>query len=334
MRNQKESTAEPASTDAPAAAADRQGSLLIPASRKETLSEVFWRMFVFQNSGLAPGVVFLVSLASLGWVVDSTLPIVQEVGQRLLARWFGWVSIPSSFPSLLIKLAAPAVLFLIVLGVLYRNARRNARPAEYASEAPWPHKGLIVMLSKYNQRYGKHGYDSPKDIIGAIEAGTLDEDRLFDGCNWGQLAFAVRYHAPMLQQCWVVVTKGGSGDNFDQAKRLIAHLVGRTVECTRIEIADENDIGETARVISNLYTGLSKTAGGISASDVIADFTGSTAAMSGGMIIATLNEREDIEYINQRISLTQAITPEQVRAEKIIISPRTSLRIAQFFARR
>lgn len=332
MTNQKESAAKPASTEA--SAATGQGRLLIPASRKETLSEVFWRMFVFENSGLFSGVVFLVSLASLGWVVDSTLPIVQEVGQRLLARWFGPVSTPSSFPSLLIKLPAPAVLFLVVLGFLYWNGRRNARPTEYSSEAPWPHKGLIVMLSKYAKRYGKPGYDSPEDIVVAIEAGTLDQDRLFDGCNWGQLAFAVRYHAPMLQRCWVVVTKSGSGDNFDQATKLIKHFVGHPVQCTRIEIEDENDIGETAGVINNLYSGLAKTVGGISASDVIADFTGSTAAMSGGMIIATLNEREDIEYIKQGISLTQAITPEQVRAQRIIISPRTSLRIAQFFARR
>lgn len=340
MDNSESITVKPAETAAPEALAEGGKAtsgvsrFLVAPSRMETLSEVFWRMFVIENSRLGSAATFLLGLASFGWVVDSTLPVVQELGHRLLARWLGLHITPTDLSALLLKLATPAALFILVLCFLYWNARRNTRPIEYGSVAPNPHKGLIMMLSKYSKRYGKEGYDSPETIVSAIEAKTLDLDKLFDGCNWGQMAFVVRYHAPMLERCWVVVTKGGSAGHFEHAEKLIKHLAERNVECRRIEVSDENDIGETAQAISNLYCELSKHGEPISASDVIADFTGSTAAMSGGMIIATLNERENVEYVNQRASLNQSITAQQVRDEKIIISPRTSLRLVQLFARR
>jgi hypothetical protein len=56
--------------------------------------------------------------------------------------------------------------------------------------------------------------------------------------------------------------------------------------------------------------------------------------MSAGMIIATLNEKENIEYVNQRADLTSSLTHQQVRDQKIIISPRTSLRMAKILTGR
>ncbi|MEW6213257.1 MAG: hypothetical protein AB1631_33480 [Acidobacteriota bacterium] len=307
--------------------------LLASPSRKETLSEVLASMFVIEGSGFGSVATFIFSLLSFTWFIDSLLPIVQEAALRLYMRWSGATPTPTDFTSLLVKASVPSLIFMGIFVFLYWNRRRNTRPDVYDSIAPGPYKGLIVMLSKYNKRPGKEGYDSPDDIVAAIETGCLDLDKLFKGCNWGAMAFAVRYHAPALEHCWLIATKDGSTKHLDQAEQLIKHLAGRNVALHRAEIENENEIGEIANAISGLYRELTKK-GPLPPSEVIADFTGGTAAMSTGMIIATLNERENIEYVNQRAELNSSITPQQTREQKIIISPRTSLRMARILTKR
>lgn len=304
-------------------------TLLSSHSRRETLGEVLTSMFVVKGSNAGSVATFIVSFLSFGWFIDSLLPLIQEAGLRMGARLWGMAVSLTAFRAILTRAALPALIFLGVLLVLYFNRRRNTESFDYESVVPDLHQGLIVMLSPYSKRAGKDGYESPVDIVNAIDAKALDLDKLLSGCNWGQLAFVVRYHAPTLKHCWVIVTKRGSAETYRQAERLIKHLAEGDVQCHKTIIENENEISEIASVVGGLYKTL--TAGGkpLSASDVIADFTGGTAAMSAGMIIATLNENEEIEYVNQRIALTSAIDREQVRAQKIIISPRTSLRMVR-----
>jgi hypothetical protein len=304
-----------------------------PPSRRETLGEVLASMFVIEGSGAGSVLTFIISLFSFSWFIDSLLPIVHEAAMRLYERWSQTPSTPTDFTSLLIKMSLPSLIFFGVLGFLYLNRRRNIRPRVIGSIAPSPHKGLIIMLSKYSKRFGKDGYDSPEEIIAAIHGAGLDLDKLLDGCNWGPMAFVVRYHAPTLEHCWLIVTKGGSAGHFNHAEQFIKRLVERQIHIHCVEIENENEIDETANSVSGLYRELTRK-GPLQPSDVIADFTGGTAAMSAGMIIATLNEKENIEYVNQRADLTSTLTHQQVRDQKIIISPRTSLRMAKILTGR
>jgi hypothetical protein len=60
---------------------------------------------------------------------------------------------------------------------------------------------------------------------------------------------------------------------------------------------------------------------------IIADFTGGTAAMSGGMILATVEEERQIEYVRQDKPLLvdgRARTPEEIAQEQILITIRTT----------
>jgi hypothetical protein len=239
------------------------------------------------------------------------------------------------------KLLLPALVFLATIAVLALNARRNSKQRSYESIVPDPHKGLIVQLSAYNN----HGpgvqsrYESAEQIRQAASTGALDLAEVFKS-NWGQFAFAARYHAPVLRYCWVVCMQGerGSSQSYAAAEGLIKAIVkrasGRDVTCFPVGLADENDIGKTAEAVSHIYRRLRETAPELKTSDLIADFTGGTAAMSGGMILATLQEDREIEYLRRGVTLAVELDAAAVQAQRIIISPRTSHGMVELLGRR
>jgi hypothetical protein len=200
---------------------------------------------------------------------------------------------------------------------------------------------LIFLLSAYHFRSpsGQSSYASSAELRAAIDAGTLD---LAEVCksNWGQLAFAVRYHAPVLRYCWIVCTRGtrGSSRHCDMVEGIIRFIVktvaGREVTCYRIEMDDENDIAETARQVTEIYHRLPETAPDLRPRDVIADFTGGTTAMSGGMILATLYEDREIEYLRRGTALTMDLDAAAVREQRIIVSPQKLYMIVENSARK
>ena len=308
-------------------------------SRRETLAETLGQMFAVGNSGVWSVLIFALGVASLGWVTDSLLPVLHDLA-LLLAHKIRGLPVQTNFTDALIKLIVPLAWFALFIVILFWNARRNLRARAYETTVPLPHKGLIVVLSKYKRFDDKKA--RPAEIAKAIETNTLELDKVLSGCNWGHLAFVVRYHAPTLQQCWIIVTenrseeeKDGSKDDYEQAATLIKFLTKdeREVFCTQVVITNPNDIGETAQAVSRIYRELAQTNSALKPPDVIANFTGGTAAMSGGMILATLDEGREIEYVAQGIALNQAITRQQVGEQKLIVSPRTSLKLAQLFAR-
>jgi len=288
-------------------------------------------MFAFEKGrGVSSVIVFAFSVATFSWFVDACLPIVQEIGQWLLAVFTGSES-QHNFLDLLAKLALPLAVFLCVVCGLAVNAYRNTFPRRYDSVVPDPHRGLIVQLSDYNPRgpADQSVYSSVQEIKSAASSGNLNIAEILKS-NWGQLSFAVCYHAPVLKYCWIICTKGERGSSKDivAVESLINAVVksvsGRDVTCFQVEFEDENDIGHTAQKVSNIYQRLSEYAPDLLASDVIADFTGGTAAMSGGMILATLQEEREIEYIRRGVMLTVDLDATAVREQRIIISPRTS----------
>lgn len=309
-------------------------------SRRETLGEALSSLFSGSGSGLGAPLILATGLASLGWLADSILPFLHDASLLVIAKLRGQTA-DTKFEDSLNRLILPALWFTALAVILYFRRRRNLQPTIYRSVVPEPHKGLIVMLSKYGQLRGQEGYETPDEIVKSIEEDALDLDRVFAGCNWGQLAFVARYHAPTLQRCWIIVTensskeiKDGSRDEYEQAQRLIEFLVKdeRKVTCEPVVIKNPNDIGETARALSRIYRELMQTGSALQPRDVIADFTGGTAAMSGGMILATLDEGREVEYVVRGVTLQKNITPKRVRERGLIISPRTSLRMVHLFA--
>jgi len=311
-------------------------------SRRETLGEALSSMFAGSGNGLQDALTLAVGIVSLGWLADSLLPLLNDASILIIAKLRGQ-SAGTKFTDALIKSLIPVLWFTIFISFLYFRRRRNLQPLVYNSVVPEPHKGLIVMLSKYSPMRGQESYETPVEIAQATSAGSLDLNKVFAGCNWGQLAFVVRYHASTLQRCWVIVTenssekkKDGSKDESEHAEKLIGFLTKkeRVVCCEIVVIKNPNDIGETAKAISHIYHGLTQTGSTLQPRDVIADFTGGTSAMSGGMILATLDEGREIEYVIRGVTLGSDMTPQQVREHSLIISPRTSLRMAQIFARK
>jgi hypothetical protein len=308
-------------------------------TRRETLGEALTGMFM-GGSGLGAALQLAVGVASLGWLSDSLLPILQDAGLVVLYKWRG-LPAETHFADWSVKLSLPLVWFIILVVILYLRHRSRLTPRQYSSIVPAPHRGLIVMLSKYSCYNDKKA--AATEISLAIEAGKLDLDQVMKGCNWGPLAFVVRYHAPMLEKCWIIVTDDsaedecdGSANEYEHAAKLVQFIARNyhAVECEKVIIADPNDIGQAAQAISRIYRELGESDTGLRPSEVIADFTGGTAAMSGGMVMASLDDGHELEYVTRRETLSEAITPSYIREKSLIISPRTTLRLAHLLARR
>ncbi|MGA9772996.1 MAG: hypothetical protein WBV94_28455 [Blastocatellia bacterium] len=314
---------------------------LMTPSLRTTLAEALSGMFAFERGGGIKSVLlFGWSLAVFSWCVDSLLPLGQELSQ------YGWTWMRGNAPvhhfsEPAMKVVLPAFAFLLTIVGLAYNAWRNAKPHIYKSVVPDPHKGLIVQLSAYSNRGPgvQSRYETSEQILQATLKGDLDLTEIFKS-NWGQLTFAVCYHAPVLRYCWVVCTQGerGSGQSYAAAEGLIKAIVkresGRDVACFPVGLADENDIGKAAEAISHIYRHLRDTAPDLNALDIIADFTGGTAAMSGGMILATLQEDREIEYLRRGVTLATELEAAAVQEQRIIISPRTSRGMVELFGRR
>ncbi|HEX8565167.1 MAG TPA: hypothetical protein VF648_05820 [Pyrinomonadaceae bacterium] len=182
------------------------------------------------------------------------------------------------------------------------------------------------MLSDYRQFDSQPSYKNPDEIVKRIENNTLDIELVFSGCNWGQSAFAANFHALALKELWVITTEDKSSAQFERAKKLFEFIAGESIKCDEVRIKDSNNIGEVARKISQIFRQLSD----LKSEQIISDITGGTAAMSGGMILATLDEGRKIEYVRQGVKL-QNFTAKEIREQNLIISPHTSPRMAQIF---
>jgi hypothetical protein len=299
-------------------------------SRRESLTEALSSLFTISNHRLLSVLIFALGVASLGWVADSVLPLLQDLSAVLFSRWITGQSAKTNFLESLSKLVIPLLCFFSLIAALFGLRRKNLQPVSYNLEVPRPHEGLIVMLGGYSAR-GANSYASPAEIVAAINSGALDLDKIFSGCNWGQTAFVIQYHRPALKECWVITTKDKSSEQYQDAEALFKFLVegNPDVRFMSIEIADAYDISQTAKEVSRIYRELTL----LKQEELMADFTGATAAMSGGMILATLDEGRKIEYVRQDIPLTIQ-TAREIQAKRIIVSPQTSFQMAHRLGRK
>lgn len=304
-------------------------------SKSEVLAGALKNSFSVKNSDLLSIGLVVLTLIGVGWLADSFLPFFQDTGVLIYNLVYN-ASLETKFAESALKMIFPLSGILVLMFLLYKNHQRNSQEIQYEKTVAERHKGLIVMLSFYsvrrNQDGNPKGYAAPAEIVQAIKKNNLDKNKIFAGCNWGQMAFAVAYHALVLKKCWILTTENGSKKQYEQAEKLIKHLA-KNAKCEQIIIEDENDIGETANQIKKIYLEAEKA--NFPTDEIIADFTGATAAMSGGMILATLADDRKIEYIKQDFKTDlSAERLELIESEQLILSPQTNIRAAQTLAKK
>lgn len=308
---------------------DESNSIISP-TRRESVAALIDSYFSVRGRSYIAVWSVIFGVLSLSWLADSMLPIIQDAG-----LWFFTVqnsrSFESKFGEHFIRLAPVLLIFGVVSALLYRNHRKNLKAIEYRRIASEPHRGLILSLSDYHD-FGTN-LPTSADLEEAIDTERLDIETFFNTSNWGQIAFAVAHHSSLLQKCWICTTPKSS-ECFRLAEKLVKYVSqsrgGREVVCEQIKISDENDIGQTAVAVSNIFRELKPLTAGLTANDVIANFTGGTAAMSGGIIMATLDAGRKIEYVSQefRGRLSLALLAEN-QTSFAIVSPVTNLVMAE-----
>ncbi len=264
-------------------------------SGQETLTDVIESLFAVRGSGFGAVFKVVLGILSLGWIADSIFPFLQAGSYYLWTK-----SLPSEFNSAekLYTMTIPVVWFFCYVGVLFAIRQQKINVLNYPIQGSYPRRGLIISLSPFNEKQ-----TTAAELEKQIDDKTLDIEQLFNHTNWGQLAFTIAHHAPLLQKCWVFSTSKSS-EQFPVAEKLINYVSqqfeGRTINCSEIKLEDENNISEMATKVNELYHDLGNTESPLHARDVISNYTGGTSAMTGGMIMATLNENREIEYLNQK----------------------------------
>ena|SRR3990172_807352 len=290
--------------------------MLIRTSKARTLSMALANMFALQRGQPLSSILLVIwSLLTLGWFVNSSTDSVAWLGEFLIGGARDFSEFGKHFSQALI----PSILLFATIGLLYLNYWWNRRHGDVVGIAAEPHRGLIVQLSDYQPRISK--YKDADQVSAALANNNLDLGELLKS-NFGSFTLAARYHSSVLEHCWILTTEL-SGGRYPLAENLIKSVTNHNVKCYQVPVSDPNDIGNTASVIRGIYL-----QNKLPSKDIIADFTGGTAAMSGGMILATLDEEQDLEYLRQDLGYFNASgVPKDnatIRKESILVSPRTS----------
>lgn len=120
---------------------------------------------------------------------------------------------------------------------------------------------------------------------------------------------AIKFHAPELRHCWLLVTKQAD-NNFQkiyqryseynpQDKTQEPRYPGddsHSIEIYKREIKDPYDIDNVFKVMKGIYREAADF--GIKEQDILCDYTGATASVSAAMIMVTaLSENRNLQYL-------------------------------------
>jgi len=300
-------------------------------TRGESVGGVLNSMFSVKGGDWEAIAKFILALALFGWTADSFLPIIHDS-----ILWFFNLQ-PETFKPRedffkhFVKLLFPLLIFGFTIFVLYFRRRKTLQPVSYEVTNSTSHKCLIYMLSTYSPKNEM----SLDKLMSKIDDESLVLDEVLSQTNWGNLAFTVAFHAPVLEKCFLLTTKETSGEHADnlykKAKKLIEYIVknrtNRSLVCVEKNIGenkeDSNDIGKVGNKIKQIYDNLDRE--NYSLTDVVANITGGTSAMSGGMILATLAEDRKIEYVRQGIALNE----EFLKSGNIVLAPKTTYKLTK-----
>ena len=157
---------------------------------------------------------------------------------------------------------------------------------------PPRHRGVILLVSPYSARR-----ESAYTKLAKLEAACRRSPAEFRSqalcSNWGPLLVSLEHHQPA--ECWLIATEGDKGlaVQFAPARTLLAAISAGT-RFHLETVPNPHDLGLAAAAVHRIYDGAAH-GYNLDPKEVIADFTGATAAMSGGLILATLTEDRHLE---------------------------------------
>jgi hypothetical protein len=297
-------------------------------SRRARFLETVSNIFDFQRNRTGRSIIlFIFGAATFSWSI-TTLFNLLALGVKWAFQQFWWVLIErpnTAFTNAWMEFGLAVVCFLGALGVMYWNYRRNtAGDLVVVPKSPEPHRALIMMLSPYATRISS--LKTHADVEDALGEETLRCELLKS--NWGPLVVAVEHHKSALQHCWVVCTAGGSESQYEVAEKVIRKFAEKRVQCHKVVLANPTDISLIVSRVSQIYKDAALEHN-LEPEHIIADFTGGTAAMTGAMILATIDDNREIEYLRQDTSKPlvidgKALSPEEIKEECILLTINTT----------
>lgn len=116
---------------------------------------------------------------------------------------------------------------------------------------------------------------------------------------------AIKFHAPELQHCWLLVTKQADANyekiydcysEYDDKNQRYKNDDGHLINIYKREIKDPYNIDDAFKVMKLIYQEAADK--GIREQDILCDYTGATASVSAGMILVTaISENRNLEYL-------------------------------------
>jgi hypothetical protein len=203
------------------------------------------------------------------------------------------------------------------------EAAADFRPEELM-RVPDPHRGLLFTLPTFRQIRGE-GYATPDELV----AGVNDPDFRFKAfqTNWGPAIVALEHHSTRLEHCWIACTPQVPQSSFDLAQRAIASVVSaRQIECHLVRLGDPNSILDIQQAIEGVYA-VELISSDLTRGDIIADITGGLSTITGGIVLATLDNDRPIEYLTQGVQLIQqgrALTAQEIRDQQLLVAIHTT----------
>ena len=325
--------------------------------RRQSIINIVRRMLdVSRNRSGRSILLFFYTVFALGWFAQASGNLVTALGKWDMHFRVGWRlgQHPRAFLlNAALDVVGPAFCFVLAVLLMWLHELREGRTAPGVDHLapPEPCQGLIWMLSPYTARDSQiRGTDRIRDDLPDQERpGFLVREahflqvRLQDAdakqgrpwlraellrSNWGPLVVAVEHHAARLRHCWIACTPGSQAQ-FDAAQWVVHAFAGPKATCHQRH-CDQNDIGDVVNSINYIYEEALMGGASLAPHEVIADFTGGTAAMSGGMVVATIEEERQIEYVRQDRPLFRGstpLTPAEMRQRGVLVAVRTTRRL-------
>jgi hypothetical protein len=210
-----------------------------------------------------------------------------------------------------------AILTVITGGVaLYLTFRRPLPRIAVVMRTP-----VTLRSSEDTRRYGREGFIGFVPLYSPLAGNPavqltpearrkavkdLDFDRLCltDNSNLRPTMTAIQAHAGHLKHCWLISTSGENG-SLPDARLLVEYLRQRAgLGCefhygVEYSVAIEDDVLTTSKTY-DLVQGIFRKAGEsyrISQQKMVGDITSGFRSMPLGMILASLNKDQDIEFV-------------------------------------
>ncbi len=247
----------------------------------------------------------LAAFFSLEWVAHASSAVVEQFIEIPL-YWLGWH--PEGLANALAELVFPMLAFGIAVALLIWWVRRQRRDVEEdLSKLPiWRHRGLIAALSLFDPPNGPSEATKRKRdeintaLIPAVRLGPAHRSALLKmlyQTAWGPLMAAIELHGTRLQHLWLLCSPAVKAD-LQMVKQCVEFLTDGSVQVEPIWLQDANSVREARIEIQAVYQHKINSIG-LREKQVICDMTSGTAAITAGMVLATLDEPRHLQYLSQ-----------------------------------